>query len=107
MEQVLLIEDNDAPFWLEEPSEQIFTDNIDGEIFDAPVADDVCSNFGVDMTTSYARGLCPLSVVMTRTFVATDQCGNTSAPFIQVITEETDLTMSQPSTTPVSCNGGE
>ena len=32
VEQVLLIEDNDAPFWLEEPSEQIFTDNIDGEI---------------------------------------------------------------------------
>ena len=106
VEQVLLIEDNDAPFWLEEPAEQIFTDNIDGEVFDAPVADDVCSNFEVDMTTSYTEGLCPLSVVLTRTFVATDQCGNTSAPFIQVITEETDLTMSQPSTSPVSCNGG-
>ena len=59
MEQVLLIEDNDAPFWLEEPAEQIFTDNIDGEVFDTPVADDVCSNFEVDMTTSYMRGFVP------------------------------------------------
>lgn len=106
VEQVLLIQDNDPPFWLEEPLEQIFTDNIDGEVFDVPVADDVCSNFEVDMTTTYNEGLCPLSVVLTRTFVATDQCGNTSAPFIQTITEETDLTASIASTTPVSCNNG-
>ena len=56
VEQVLLIEDNDPPFWLEEPLEQIFTDNIDGEVFDVPVADDVCSNFEVDMTTTYNDG---------------------------------------------------
>ena len=103
---MLLIEDNDPPFWLEEPLEQIFTDNIDGEVFDVPVADDVCSNFEVDMTTTYNDGLCPLSVVMTRTFVATDQCGNTSAPFIQTITEETDLEASLSSVTAVSCHDG-
>ena len=106
VEQVLLIEDNDPPFWLEEPLEQIFTDNIDGEVFDVPVADDVCSNFEVDMTTTFDDGLCPLSVVMTRTFVATDQCGNTSAPFIQTITEETDLEASLSSVTAVSCHNG-
>ena len=106
VEQVLLIEDNDPPFWLEEPLEQIFTDNIDGEVFDVPVADDVCSNFEVDMTTTYNDGLCPLSVVLTRTFVATDQCGNTSAPFIQTITEETDLDASLASATPVTCHNG-
>ena len=106
VEQVLLIEDNDPPFWLEEPLEQIFTDNIDGEVFDVPVADDVCSNFEVDMTTTYNDGLCPLSVVLTRTFVATDQCGNTSAPFIQTITEETDLDASLASVTPVTCHNG-
>tara|TARA_X000000950_G_scaffold289165_1_gene410406 strand:+ start:234 stop:2720 length:2487 start_codon:yes stop_codon:yes gene_type:complete len=106
VEQVLLIEDNDPPFWLEEPLEQIFTDNIDGEAFDVPVADDVCSNFEVDVTTTYNDGLCPLSVVLTRTFVATDQCGNTSAPFIQTITEETDLEASLASVTPVTCHNG-
>ena len=106
VEQVLLIEDNDPPFWLEEPLEQIFTDNIDGEAFDVPVADDVCSNFEVDVTTTYNDGLCPLSVVLTRTFVATDQCGNTSAPFIQTITEETDLEASLAAVTPVTCHNG-
>ena len=106
VEQVLLVEDNDPPFWLEEPLEQIFTDNIDGEVFDVPVADDLCSNFEVDMTTTYNDGLCPLSVVLTRTFVATDQCGNTSAPFIQTITEETDLDASLASVTPVTCHNG-
>ena len=104
VEQVLLIEDNDAPFWLEEPSEQIFTDNIDGEIFDA-LADDVCSNFEVDMTTSMRR-------------VVPSVCGDDAhfrshRPVWKHIGTihpghhgETDLTMSQPSTTPVSCNGG-
>lgn len=104
--QILLIEDNDPPFWLEEPSEQIFTDNIGGEEFDVPVADDVCSNFEVNMSTSYDDGICPLSVVLTRTFVAIDQCGNTSAPFIQTITEETDLEATLTSTLPVTCHGG-
>jgi len=66
----------------------------------------VCSNFEVDMTTTYNDGLCPLSVVLTRTFVATDQCGNASAPFIQTITEETDLEASLASVTPVTCHNG-
>ena len=106
VEQTLLIQDNDPPFWLNEPLEQIFTDNIDGEEFDVPVADDLCSNYEVSMSTSYDDGICPLSVVLTRTFVATDQCGNTSAPFIQTITEETDLEASLTSTTPVTCHNG-
>jgi len=100
-----VIEDNDAPFWLNEPDEQIVTDNLAGEVFDVPVADDICSDFEVDMTTTYQDGLCPLSVVMTRTFVATDQCGNTSAPFVQVITEATDLT-AEVDYTVVSCHDG-
>jgi hypothetical protein len=79
VQQVLVIEDNDAPFWLNEPDEQIVTNNLDGEVFDVPVADDICSDFEVNMTSTYQDGLCPLSVVLTRTFVATDQCGNTSA----------------------------
>lgn len=108
VEQVLLIEDNDPPYWLEleEPLEQIFTDNLDGEVFDVPVADDVCSNFEVNMTTTYNDGLCPLSVVLTRTFVATDQCGNTSAPFIQTITEETDLQATLGPVSSVTCHNG-
>ena len=105
VQQVLVIEDNDAPFWLNEPDEQIVTDNLDGEVFDVPVADDICSDFEVNMTSTYQDGLCPLSVVLTRTFIATDQCGNTSAPFIQTITEATDLTASVDYTA-VSCHDG-
>ena len=105
VQQVLVIEDNDAPFWLNEPDEQIVTNNLDGEVFDVPVADDICSDFEVNMTSTYQDGLCPLSVVLTRTFVATDQCGNTSAPFIQTITEATDLT-ADVEYTAVSCHDG-
>ncbi|MDG1674459.1 MAG: SprB repeat-containing protein, partial [Flavobacteriales bacterium] len=105
VQQVLVIEDNDAPFWLNEPDEQIVTNNLDGEVFDVPVADDICSDFEVNMTSTYQDGLCPLSVVLTRTFVATDQCGNTSAPFIQTITEATDLTADVDFTS-VSCHDG-
>ena len=74
-------------------------------MFDVPVADDICSDFQVNMTSTYQDGLCPLSVVLTRTFTATDQCGNTSAPFVQTITESTDLT-AELDFTAVSCHDG-
>ena len=105
VQQTVVIEDNDAPFWLNEPDEQIVTDNLDGEVFDVPVADDICSDFQVNMTSTYQDGLCPLSVVLTRTFTATDQCGNTSAPFVQTITESTDLT-AELDFTAVNCHDG-
>ena len=106
VEQVIVVEDNAAPFWLEEPNEVLFTDDIEGDVFGVPVADDLCSAFEVSMATSYAEGACPLSVVLTRTFQAIDECGNTSAVFIQTITEETDLEAELTNVTAATCHGG-
>lgn len=103
--QTIVVEDNDPPFWLNTPNEIIITDDINGDGFDLPVADDICSDFEVAMSTTYSTGACPLSVVMTRQFVATDQCGNTSAPFLQTIQEATDLDASI-AFDPVSCHDG-
>ncbi|MDA0728992.1 MAG: T9SS type A sorting domain-containing protein [Bacteroidetes bacterium] len=103
--QIIVVEDNDPPFWLNVPDEIIITDDINGDDFDLPVADDICSDFEVQMNTSYAPGDCPLSVVLTRQFIATDQCGNTSQPFYQTIQEATDLTASVDFEV-VSCHDG-
>lgn len=105
VEQVLVMEDNEPPSWLDEPQEVIITDDIYGGDFDEPVADDACSEVDVTMTLSYEDGLCPLSVILTRTFIAIDECQNVSAPFVQTITEATDLSASL-ETTQVSCHDG-
>ena len=107
VQQVLLIVDSDPPFWLEETvlTETITTDDLGGVEFPMPEADDVCSDFEVNMTVTVSDGDCPLSEVWTRTFVAIDQCGNTSAPFVQTIVEETDLEADLSSTS-VTCHDG-
>ena len=43
---------------------------------------------------TYEEGACPLAQVLTRTFVATDECGNVSTEWVQTITESTDLSAS-------------
>ena len=70
VEQVIVVQDNAPPIWLNAPDELIVTDNINGEVFDEPVAEDLCSEVVVNVTNSYGDGSCPLSVVLTRTFIA-------------------------------------
>ena len=106
VEQVIVVEDNAPPIWLNAPDELIVTDNINGDVFDEPVAEDLCSDVVVNVTNSYGDGSCPLSVVLTRTFIAQDQCGNSSSTFVQTIQEATDLDASA-SVTSVSCHGGQ
>ena len=103
--QTLVIEDNDPPFWLNQPDQLVVTDNIDAGGFGNPVADDECSDFEVVLNTTYETGDCPLSIVLTRTFIATDECGNESVPWVQTIQEATDLEATVDFTS-VSCNGG-
>ena len=43
VEQVIVVEDNTPPIWLSAPDELIVTDNINGDVFDEPVAEDLCS----------------------------------------------------------------
>ena len=105
VEQVIVVQDNAPPIWLNAPDELIVTDNINGDVFDEPVAEDLCSEVVVNVTNSYGDGNCPLSVVLTRTFIAEDQCGNTSSTFVQTIQEATDLSASLV-TDEVTCHGG-
>ena len=60
----------------------------------------------VNVTNDYGAGICPLSLVLTRTFVAEDQCGNTSATFVQTIQEATDLSVDSVFKSNVTCHGG-
>jgi len=105
VEQVIVVQDNAPPIWLNAPDELIVTDNINGDVFDEPVAEDLCSDVVVNVTNSYGDGSCPLSVVLTRTFTAEDQCGNSSSTFVQTIQEATDLSASLV-TDEVTCHGG-
>ena len=68
VEQVIVVQDNAPPIWLNAPDELIVTDNINGEVFDEPVAEDLCSEVVVNVTNSYGDGGCPLSVVLTPAF---------------------------------------
>jgi hypothetical protein len=106
VEQTLVYSDDQPPFWLNEPNEIIITDNIGGGEFDLPVASDICSSFEVNMSTSSGTGDCPLSTILTRTFVAVDACGNSSLPFVQTIKEASDLILTSTEATDVTCHGG-
>ena len=85
VEQVVVVEDNAPPIWLNAPDETIVTDNLDLDQLDVPVAEDFCSDLTIQVTNDYEAGSCPLSLVLTRTFVAEDQSGNTSSTFVQTI----------------------
>ena len=106
VEQTLVFSDDQAPFWLNEPNEVIITDDIDGGAFDLPVANDICSSLDVTMSTTSGPGDCPLSTVLTRTFVAVDACGNSSLPFVQTIKEASDLVLTSVAATDATCHGG-
>ena len=56
VEQVIVVQDNAPPIWLNAPDELIVTDNINGEVFDEPVAEDLCSEVVVNVTNSYGDG---------------------------------------------------
>ena len=103
--QTLVVEDNVAPIWLSEPDQFVVTDDLDAGGFQIPVAQDDCSDFQIDLNVTYEEGACPLAQVLTRTFVATDECGNVSTEWVQTITESTDLSASVEFDA-VSCHGG-
>ena len=67
VEQIVVVVDNDPPFWdpnsLPEPI--IVTNDIEGAEFGQPVAGDVCSGVEVSFTQTETLGACPLSEVIT------------------------------------------
>ena len=108
VEQIIVVVDNDPPYWDPEtlPEDVIVTNDLDNTAFGQPEAGDVCSGVEVSFTETEAIGACPFSEVITRTFVAVDQCGNTSVPFVQTITEDTLVVASVVDQTNVTCHGG-
>ena len=90
-EQSIIIIDETAPVWTELLPSPVISDEIEIGDFGTPQAEDLCSNTSISVTSEIGPGACPLAVELTKTFIATDDCGNESEPFIQVINETTDL----------------
>jgi len=103
-EQTIVVIDETGPVWDELIPVQIITSEIETGDFGMPTALDICSDANVTVVSLLGPGVCPLAVELTRTFVATDACGNISAEFVQVINETTDLFSYISSTTDASCS---
>jgi hypothetical protein len=104
VEQVIEVSDEYGPVWTELLPEQVISSSIETENFGMPVAEDLCSDVTIDVTSELGPGICPLAVELTRTFIATDACGNESVPFVQIINEDTDLVTYIDSTTDALCS---
>jgi hypothetical protein len=104
VEQVIEIIDDTSPVWTDLIPEQVISSAINTEDFGMPSAEDLCSNTLVEVNSELTPGVCPLAVILTRTFIAVDGCGNESLPFTQVIYEDTDLLTFVESTTDAICS---
>jgi hypothetical protein len=104
VEQVIDVSDTNGPIWTELLPEQVISAAIETEDFGMPVATDLCSDVTIGFTTVLGPGICPLAVELTRTFIATDACGNESVPFVQVINEDTDLFTFVSATSDATCS---
>ncbi|MBM55864.1 MAG: hypothetical protein CMB32_04825 [Euryarchaeota archaeon] len=103
-EQSIIVVDETPPVWTELIAEQVISDEIETGDFGTPSAEDLCSNATVSVSSEIGPGVCPLAVELTRTFIATDDCGNESAPFVQVVNETTDLISNVIGTTSALCS---
>jgi hypothetical protein len=66
-------------------------------VYDDATATDNCSSYTISVEVANVAGNCPNNYYITRTFVATDACGNASLPQTQTITvqDTTDPTFNQ------------
>ena len=76
-EAAIIIQDNTPPFFTVVPSDLTLSCNDDVPSSLAE-ADDLCGGAVVDVTESILPGVCPGDEIITRTFIATDDCGNTA-----------------------------
>lgn len=103
-EQTIVVFDETPPVWTELIPSQVISDEIETGDFGMPQAEDLCSNSTINVTNAIGPGNCPLAIELTRTFIAVDDCGNMSEPFIQVVNETTDLVSYVTGTTDASCS---
>lgn len=103
VEQSITVTDETPPVWTALLPEQVISASIETENFGFPTAEDICGTANINVSSEIGPGVCPLAIELTRTFVAVDDCGNESEPFVQVVNEVTDLFASIEETTPASC----
>ncbi len=104
VEQVIEVNDESGPIWTELLPEQVISSSIETEDFGMPFAEDLCSGVNIELVSELGPGTCPLAVELTRTFIATDDCGNESVPFVQIVNEDTDLVTYVESTSDALCS---
>ena len=104
VEQVITVEDTSGPVWTDLLPEQVMSSSIETEDFGTPVAEDLCSDVSIEFVAEFGPGTCPLAIELTRTFIASDACGNESVPFVQIVNEYIDLVTSIESTTDALCS---
>lgn len=103
VEQTITVTDTEPPLWTELLPEQVISSEIQTEDFGFPSAEDLCGEVTLDVQSEIGPGVCPLAIELTRTFIATDDCGNSTEPFVQVINETTDLLANIEGTEAASC----
>ena len=82
--QIITVVDNNAPYFLDVPADYSIECSEEMPLLDAE-ADDDCSEVEVDVYETIIEGDCPNNYQLVRTFVATDDAGN-SATATQTIT---------------------
>ncbi|RMG80766.1 MAG: hypothetical protein D6714_14120, partial [Bacteroidetes bacterium] len=88
--QTIIVDDTTAPVWSNVPSDlTVSCDNI--PVADTPVATDNCDpNVNIVLEENETPGACPQSRIITRTWTATDACGNTSEIIQTINVEDTE-----------------
>ncbi|MFN4254833.1 MAG: dockerin type I domain-containing protein [Saprospiraceae bacterium] len=109
--QTITVEDNTAPMMSGLPAQTVLTINCGTPLPTAPnvTATDSCqANITVGLNTVTTPGICPQEFTVTRTWTASDACGNSAAPFTQTINVVDDTAPvfngSLPANTTISCS---
>ncbi|MBL7796418.1 MAG: HYR domain-containing protein, partial [Saprospiraceae bacterium] len=88
--QTITVNDDVAPTFSNKPADYSADCSEDVQPVVAPDVDDNCDVYTVDFSETTAPGGCEDNFVITRTWVATDICGNAST-YVQTVTIEDDI----------------
>lgn len=102
--QTITVVDEQAPVFISVPAD--YTAACDEDlVFDDATATDNCGQISLDVTSETISGLCAGQFSVVRTFVATDDCGNSAvaSQTITVIDEEAPVFTQVPADLTASC----
>ena len=86
--QILHLVDYSPPTFISIPEDLIIECNEEGEDFGEAIATDNCSSVFITTTSTQVGGPCPEGHQIIRTFMAVDECGNTSTATQTIIINE-------------------